>query len=71
MSRDPDCEAPPRPEPTPLVAGVDYYFDDTTGLMVMTAHYLERRGYCCRNGCRHCPYGYVPPGPGGGSRVPP
>jgi hypothetical protein len=20
---------------------------------------LEKRGYCCKNGCRHCPYGFV------------
>ena len=35
--------------------GTDYYFEN--GLMVMTAHYLKRRGFCCGNGCRHCPYG--------------
>ena len=33
----------------------DYYFD-TDGLMVFTAAYHLRRGYCCRNECRHCPY---------------
>lgn len=33
----------------------DYYFEN--GLLVMTAHYLKRRGYCCGNGCRHCPWG--------------
>lgn len=26
--------------------------------MVFTAHYLRSRGYCCRSGCRHCPYGF-------------
>jgi hypothetical protein len=39
-----------------FVEGVDYYFEN--GLLVMTEHYLRERGYCCRNGCRHCPYGY-------------
>ncbi len=34
--------------------GKDYYFEN--GLMVMTAYYLLRRGYCCGNRCRHCPY---------------
>ncbi|HEY8561163.1 MAG TPA: DUF5522 domain-containing protein [Pyrinomonadaceae bacterium] len=34
--------------------GVDYYYDN--GLMVLTAHFLQKRGYCCGNGCRHCPY---------------
>jgi hypothetical protein len=22
----------------------------------LTASYLLRRGYCCDNNCRHCPY---------------
>jgi hypothetical protein len=39
-----------------LVEGEDYYFE--RGLMVLTARYLLRRGYCCEQGCRHCPYGY-------------
>ena len=33
---------------------VDYYFEN--GLMVLTAHFLKKRGYCCKNDCRHCPY---------------
>ncbi len=37
-----------------FVEGVDYYFED--GLLVMTAHYLTKRGYCCHNDCRNCPY---------------
>ena len=37
-----------------FVEGVDYYFED--GLMVLTAGFLRKRGYCCGNGCRHCPY---------------
>jgi len=32
----------------------DFYFEN--GRMVFTAEYLMRRGYCCGNGCRHCPY---------------
>jgi Family of unknown function (DUF5522) len=23
---------------------------------VLTARYLADRGWCCGNGCRHCPY---------------
>lgn len=38
----------------PLAEGVDFHFED--GLMVLTANYLLKRGYCCGNGCRHCPY---------------
>jgi hypothetical protein len=32
------------------------YLDPATGLFVLTASYLRDRGYCCGNGCRHCPY---------------
>ena len=38
----------------PLQEGEDFYFEN--GLMVLTASYLLRRGYCCGNGCRNCPY---------------
>ncbi len=50
----------PKKEETPpkLVEGVDYYFEG--GLMVLTAHFLKNRGYCCGNGCRHCPYDEEP-----------
>lgn len=37
-----------------LIEGVDYYFEN--GLMVLTARFLLKRGYCCGNKCRHCPY---------------
>jgi len=40
-----------------FVLGEDYYVEN--GNWVFTAKYLLRRGYCCRSGCRHCPYGYV------------
>jgi hypothetical protein len=33
----------------------DYYFNDQ-GLMVFTAAYHKKRGYCCGNGCKHCIY---------------
>jgi hypothetical protein len=38
-----------------LVEGEDYYLEGTA--VVFTAAYHLRRGYCCGNGCRHCPYG--------------
>lgn len=41
-------------EGVPLVENKDYYLDH--GLMVLTARYHLRRGYCCEQGCRHCPY---------------
>ena len=36
----------------------NYYFNDN-GLLVFTEYYLSQRGYCCGNGCRHCPYHYI------------
>ncbi|HZI85281.1 MAG TPA: DUF5522 domain-containing protein [Pyrinomonadaceae bacterium] len=40
--------------PAVLEEGTDYYLEN--GLMVFTATFLLRRGYCCERGCRHCPY---------------
>lgn len=34
----------------------DYYFNEQ-GLLVFTEQYLLNRGFCCGNGCKHCPYG--------------
>jgi hypothetical protein len=39
-----------------LRARSDTYVDPRSGLTVLTAGYLARRGYCCDSGCRHCPY---------------
>lgn len=39
----------------PTVPTRDFYFNKD-GLMVFTAEYHLRRGYCCGSGCRHCPY---------------
>lgn len=40
-----------------LQEGLDYYMNED-GLLVLTAAFLKNRGYCCGNGCRHCPYDY-------------
>ena len=32
----------------------DFYWDKDK--MVMTEQYHIKRGNCCGNGCRHCPY---------------
>ena len=32
----------------------DFYWEG--GRRVMTESYHKRRGSCCGNGCRHCPY---------------
>jgi len=39
---------------TPKILPGDFYFE--SGLMVFTATFHLRRGYCCGSGCRHCPY---------------
>jgi Family of unknown function (DUF5522) len=40
-----------------LTEGEDFYFNQQ-GLMVLTAKYLLKRGFCCKNACKHCPYGF-------------
>lgn len=35
----------------------DYYFNEA-GLMVFTEAYHLKRGYCCKNKCKHCPWKY-------------
>jgi Family of unknown function (DUF5522) len=40
-----------------LIEEEDFYYNEQ-GYMVLTAHYLLRRGFCCGNGCKHCPYHY-------------
>ncbi|MGD1892509.1 MAG: DUF5522 domain-containing protein [Cyclobacteriaceae bacterium] len=42
---------------SPKLTAEDYYVTDE-GLWVFTEHYHLKRGYCCRSGCRHCPYGF-------------
>lgn len=35
----------------------DYYWNEQ-GFRVFTEKYHLKRGYCCKSGCKHCPYGY-------------
>lgn len=39
----------------------EFYME--AGKFVLTERYHLRRGHCCGNGCRHCPFGHeaVPP----------
>lgn len=39
-----------------LVEGIHYYNEGE--YRVFTELYLASRGFCCRSGCRHCPYGF-------------
>ena len=36
--------------------GASGYTDPDSQLFVLTAAFLKKRGCCCGNGCRHCPY---------------
>lgn len=36
----------------------DEYYLSPEGYIVFTEKYLLKRGYCCKNGCKHCPYGF-------------
>lgn len=40
-----------------IVEGEDYYFNED-GYIVLTEKYHLEKGYCCGNGCKHCPYDY-------------
>jgi hypothetical protein len=40
-----------------LIEGQDFYFNEQ-GLMTFTAHHHLGRGYCCGNGCKHCPFDF-------------
>lgn len=40
----------------PLVEHLDFYYEN--GLMVLTEKYHLDKGYCCGNGCRHCPFNF-------------
>ena len=40
-----------------LIEGTDYYINEE-GYVVLTAKYHLEKGYCCGNGCKHCPYLY-------------
>ncbi len=35
----------------------DYYLSEE-GYIIFTDAYHLKRGYCCKSGCKHCPYGF-------------
>lgn len=39
-----------------VIEDVHYYREK--GCWVFTELYSMQRGYCCKNGCRHCAYGF-------------
>jgi uncharacterized protein DUF5522 len=42
------------PKTTSIIEGIDYYIEN--GNYVFKAWFHLKRGHCCENGCRHCPY---------------
>lgn len=41
----------------PKLEPEDYYWSEE-GYRVFTEIYHLKRGYCCKSGCKHCPYGF-------------
>jgi hypothetical protein len=44
------------PKTTKQIEGIDFYSENEYKVFT-TWHHLKR-GSCCQNGCRHCPYGF-------------
>jgi len=40
-----------------LIEGIHYYIN-ADGYVVLTRHYHLEKGYCCGNGCLHCPFDF-------------
>ena len=40
-----------------LKEGIDFYMEN--GLMVLSSWFHLKRGACCGNACRHCPYEHI------------
>jgi hypothetical protein len=36
----------------------DEFYYSEEGYIVFTEKYHLKRGYCCKSGCKHCPFGY-------------
>jgi hypothetical protein len=34
------------------------YYKTPEGYIVFTEKHNLKRGHCCQNGCKHCPYGF-------------
>ncbi len=47
-------KTPPQKQ-IPLKEGLDFYLDEQ-GNLVFTESYHLKRGHCCKNSCRHCPF---------------
>jgi hypothetical protein len=36
----------------------DEFYLSEEGYIIFTEKYHLKRGYCCKSGCKHCPFGY-------------
>ena len=54
MKKNKQADSTSKQIPAKPKEGEDFYFEN--GLLVMTAAYHLKRGYCCGSRCRHCPY---------------
>ena len=34
------------------------FYKNKVGRIIFTERYHLKRGYCCKSGCKHCPYGF-------------
>ena len=34
------------------------FYKNKDGRIIFTERYHLKRGYCCKSGCKHCPYGF-------------
>tara|TARA_B110000977_G_C10872625_1_gene414237 strand:+ start:569 stop:778 length:210 start_codon:yes stop_codon:yes gene_type:complete len=34
------------------------FYNSEEGYIIYTEKYHLKRGYCCKNACKHCPYGF-------------
>ena len=41
-----------------MVEGKDFYYNEE-GYIVLTEQYHLDKGFCCGNGCLHCPFEYA------------
>jgi len=51
-----EATSQPLQEQREALSPEDFYYDGS--YLVFTEEYHLRRGFCCRSGCRHCPYGF-------------
>lgn len=42
-----------------MADNLDMYMIEETGEMVFSAHFLQKKGRCCKSTCLHCPFGHT------------